>query len=72
MNYRDYIDLSREELLEKVASAMSEKRFRHVLGVEQVALDLAERYGCDATKASLAALLQDTDAFFLEILNRKK
>ena len=44
MNYRDYIDLSREELLEKVAAAMSDKRFRHVLGVEQAALDLAERY----------------------------
>ncbi|MGZ7278086.1 bis(5'-nucleosyl)-tetraphosphatase (symmetrical) YqeK, partial [Streptococcus pyogenes] len=31
MNYRDYLDFSREELLEKVASSMSEKRFRHVL-----------------------------------------
>ena len=76
MNYRDYIDLSREELLEKVASAMSEKRFRHVLGVEQAALDLAERYGCDATKASLAALLHDyakevADEVFLALIDQK-
>ncbi|MHC5879151.1 bis(5'-nucleosyl)-tetraphosphatase (symmetrical) YqeK, partial [Streptococcus pyogenes] len=47
MNYRDYLDFSREELLEKVASSMSEKRFRHVLGVEQAALELAELYGYD-------------------------
>lgn len=77
MNYRDYLDFSREELLEKVASSMSEKRFRHVLGVEQAALELAERYGYDATKASLAALLHDVakeveDAVFLELIDQKQ
>lgn len=71
MNYQSYIDFSREELLEKVAQAMSEKRFRHVLGVEKAALELAEQYGCDKTKASLAALLHDyakevEDTVFLE------
>lgn len=77
MNYRDYLDFSREELLEKVASSMSEKRFRHVLGVEQAALELAELYGYDATKASLAALLHDVakeveDAVFLELIDQKQ
>lgn len=77
MNYRDYLDFSREELLEKVASSMSEKRFRHVLGVEQAALELTERYGYDATKASLAALLHDVakeveDAVFLELIDQKQ
>lgn len=77
MNYRDYIDFSREELLDKVAAAMSKKRFDHVLGVEQVALDLAERYGCDITKASLAALLHDyskevADKDFLDIIDQKQ
>ncbi|CQR25851.1 HD superfamily hydrolase [Streptococcus varani] len=77
MNYRDYLDFSREELLEKVASSMSEKRFRHVLRVERAALELAERYDCDATKASLAALLHDVakeveDAVFLRLIDQEK
>lgn len=77
MNYHDYIDFSREELLDKVAAAMSKKRFDHVLGVEQAALDLAERYGCDITKASLAALLHDyakevADKDFLDIIDQKQ
>ena len=76
MNYQDYIDFSREELLGKVAAAMSEKRFRHVLGVEQTAIALAELYGCDVTKASLAALLHDyakevEDKVFLALIDQK-
>lgn len=76
MNYQDYVDFSREEILEKVAAAMSEKRFKHVLGVEQAALELAEQYGCDKTKASLAALLHDyakegDDAIFLEKIEQE-
>lgn len=76
MNYQAYVDFSREELLEKVAAAMSEKRFKHVLGVEKAALELAEKYGCDKTKASLAALLHDyakerDDAVFLEKIEQE-
>ena len=76
MNYKDYVAFSREEILEKVAVAMSEKRFKHVLGVEQASLELAERYGCDKTKASLAALLHDyakerDDAVFLEKIEQE-
>ena len=76
MNYQDYIDFSREELLGKVAAAMSERRFRHVLGVEQTAIALAELYGCDVTKASLAALLHDyakevEDKVFLALIDQK-
>lgn len=77
MNYQAYVDFSREEILEKVAAAMSEKRFKHVLGVEQAALELAEQYGCDKTKASLAALLHDyakerDDAVFLEKIEQEE
>ena len=47
MTYETYTaGIERAELLEKVASAMSEKRFKHVLGVEKSAIELAERYGC--------------------------
>lgn len=59
MNYQKYLNFSREEIVKKVAAAMSEKRFQHVLRVESAALALSERYGCDKTKASLAALLHD-------------
>ncbi|MTB64407.1 HD domain-containing protein [Streptococcus sp. zg-86] len=53
------LSFDREKVLEKIRSAMSEKRFRHVLGVEKAALELARQYGCDERKASLAALLHD-------------
>ena len=49
----------REALLARIAAAMSPVRFQHVLGVEQTALALADRYGCDPHQASLAALLHD-------------
>ncbi|WP_225744344.1 bis(5'-nucleosyl)-tetraphosphatase (symmetrical) YqeK [Marinilactibacillus sp. Marseille-P9653] len=54
-----YIDLSREELLEQVSQVMSDKRFTHVKGVEQAALELAERYGANLEQVSIAALLHD-------------
>lgn len=75
MTYADYLDFSREALLGKIAEQMSQARFRHVLGVEATALDLADRYGCDRTKASLAALLHDyakeqPDQVFLDLIDR--
>lgn len=75
MTYAPYLNLSRDELLEKIAKQMSEKRFTHILGVEKAALELAERFGGDATKASLAALLHDyakevPDQIFLELIDK--
>lgn len=75
MNYTDCIRLSREELLGDIAEQMSQKRFRHVLGVEEAALELAARYGCDPVQASLAALLHDyakeqPDEVFLDLIDR--
>ncbi|MGX6961806.1 bis(5'-nucleosyl)-tetraphosphatase (symmetrical) YqeK [Vagococcus xieshaowenii] len=54
-----YLSLTREELLERVHAQMSEKRFVHVLGVEKAAIALAEQYGEDIEKASIAALVHD-------------
>lgn len=54
-----YTYLSREELMAKVKAMMSEKRFEHVLRVEQKALELAEVYQGDAEQVSIAALLHD-------------
>lgn len=55
----NYTSLSREEMIEKVAEQMSEKRMAHVLRVEETALKLAETYEADLEKVSLAALLHD-------------
>ena len=76
MNYEQYIDLGRTELLEKVRSQMSEKRFNHVLGVEQAARELAERFQVDVDKAGLAGLLHDyakevPDRDFLQLIDEK-
>ncbi|VTS39958.1 HAD superfamily hydrolase [Streptococcus porcinus] len=59
MSYQDYLPYTREQLLEKIAAQMSEKRFKHVLGVEKVAVKLAEKNQYDPEKAGLAALLHD-------------
>lgn len=53
------LTFDRQALLEKIRAAMKPARFQHVLGVEEAALALADQYGCDPKKASLAALLHD-------------
>lgn len=44
---------------EEVRRRLSPERFRHVLGVVQTSLELADRFGIDREKARLAALLHD-------------
>ena len=76
MTYETYTaGIERAELLEKVASDMSEKRFKHVLGVEKSAIELAERYGYDTEKAGLAGLIHDyakeiSDQEFLDLIDK--
>ena len=76
MTYETYTaGIERAELLEKVASAMSEKRFKHVLGVEKSAIELDERYGYDTEKAGLAGLIHDyakeiSDQEFLDLIDK--
>ena len=52
-------DLTPEELRPIALSYLKPKRMPHVLGTEQEAVRLAERYGADVTKARIAALLHD-------------
>lgn len=60
MNYsEEYTAYSREILMQKVQMRMSERRFQHVLGVEETAIALAAKYGCSTEKASIAALTHD-------------
>ncbi|WP_420543509.1 bis(5'-nucleosyl)-tetraphosphatase (symmetrical) YqeK [Streptococcus equinus] len=78
MAYETYTaGIERAELLDKVAAVMSEKRFKHVLGVEKSAIELAERYGYDAEKAGLAGLIHDyakelSDQEFLDLIDKYK
>ena len=60
MNYsEEYTGYTREILMQKIQMRMSERRFKHVLGVEEMAIALAEKYGCSPEKASIAALTHD-------------
>ncbi|MFS1663246.1 bis(5'-nucleosyl)-tetraphosphatase (symmetrical) YqeK [Streptococcus sp. zg-JUN1979] len=75
MTYEAYVGLSRQDLLAKIAGVMSDKRFKHVLGVEKAAIALAKRYGYDEVKAGLAGLLHDyakelSDEAFLSLIDR--
>lgn len=56
---QDFVALSRDELLVKVASQMSNKRFQHVLRVEEKALEIAGKFPMDLEKVSIAALTHD-------------
>jgi predicted HD superfamily hydrolase involved in NAD metabolism len=75
-DYYPQLNLSRQELLKKVAANMSDFRFQHVLGVETAAIELAERFGgVDPQLAGLAGLLHDyakevSDETYLEMIDR--
>ncbi|MGM0123866.1 HAD superfamily hydrolase [Enterococcus sp. AZ194] len=76
MNYSEkYTMYAREVLMQKVQMRMSERRFKHVLGVEETAITLAKKYGVSLEKASIAALTHDyakerpNDEFIL-VINR--
>lgn len=49
------VEMIKSKLKEKV----SEKRYRHILGVEKTAIELAKIYGVSTVDAKLAALLHD-------------
>lgn len=57
--HMDLTHLTPEELRPIALSYLKPKRMPHVLGTEQEAVRLAERYGADVTKARIAALLHD-------------
>ena len=56
---RDLKRLSLSQLRAVGLSCLKHKRIPHVLGTEQEAIRLAERYGADVDKARTAALLHD-------------
>lgn len=59
IDFMNYTKETRTLLMQRVQMQMSERRFEHVLGVEQAAVALAKTYGCSVDKASIAALVHD-------------
>lgn len=56
---KHYYPGTREELVAKVKAQVSKKRFDHILGVEQAAIELAKANNFDVEAASVAALVHD-------------
>lgn len=56
---KSYIPMTRSELIDRLKKALKDKRFQHVLRVEETAIKLAEQYGVDVEKASIAGLCHD-------------
>ena len=50
---------TREELIKKVKESVKESRFKHILGVEKSAIELAKQNDYSIEKASIAALVHD-------------
>ena len=54
----------REQVLAWLADHVPASRIEHILGVEQMALDLADHYHLDAEKAAMAGLMHDLAKYF--------
>lgn len=54
----------REQVLAWLKTNVPEHRIRHILRVEEMAIDLAQTHGLDAQKAAQAALMHDLAKFF--------
>lgn len=73
-NWQEYEQTTRRFLIEQVKAHVSPKRWQHILGVEESALELAKRYQVDLVQASSAALVHDyakecSDEVFLEAID---
>ncbi len=58
MEQQEYT-LLRKKIIHRLKKKQSPKRFKHTLRVEKTGIELAEHYGADTIKVSLAALLHD-------------
>lgn len=56
--------VNREDLLKELKKRLKESRFRHVLGVEKMALDLCRRYYAEEIKCRTAALFHDYAKYY--------
>ncbi|MFD0588158.1 bis(5'-nucleosyl)-tetraphosphatase (symmetrical) YqeK [Paenibacillus sp. GCM10027627] len=56
--------MDRQQMIERVKSEMPERRWRHTEGVMATSRELAVRFGEDADRAELAAILHDVAKFW--------
>ncbi|AJY76252.1 bis(5'-nucleosyl)-tetraphosphatase (symmetrical) YqeK [Paenibacillus beijingensis] len=56
--------MNRDSLIQSVREQMPERRWRHVEGVMETAVILAERFGGDPVKADLASILHDVAKYW--------
>jgi predicted HD superfamily hydrolase involved in NAD metabolism len=54
----------RQQVLDWLADNVPESRLRHILGVEQMAIALAQHHGLDVEKAAQAGLMHDLAKYF--------
>jgi predicted HD superfamily hydrolase involved in NAD metabolism len=54
----------RQKVLAWLAENVPASRINHILGVEQMAVDLAEHYNLDREKAAMAGLMHDLAKYF--------
>lgn len=59
IDYSEFTNYSRDEILTKLQQHLSEARYQHCLNVEATAISLAQRYQGDVTRAGLAGLVHD-------------
>ncbi|MWC27549.1 bis(5'-nucleosyl)-tetraphosphatase (symmetrical) YqeK [Paenibacillus sp. MMS18-CY102] len=56
--------MDREAIIESVKAQMPERRWLHVQGVMETSIILAQRFGADAERAELAAILHDVAKYW--------
>ena len=54
----------REQVIGWLSENVSEHRLRHILGVEQMCIELANHHNCDPERAARAGLMHDLAKFF--------
>lgn len=55
--------MDRQSYLDYIKPRMNDKRYKHTLGVEQTAVDMAQRFGESVDNARVAAILHDLAKF---------
>jgi predicted HD superfamily hydrolase involved in NAD metabolism len=60
----EYDNIKREQVLAWLAEHVTQSRIEHILGVEQMAAQLARHHQLDAKKAAQAGLLHDLAKYF--------
>ena len=60
----EFSTIDREQVLAWLAANVPPSRIKHILGVEEMAIDLARHYQIDVQKAALAGLMHDLAKYF--------